>query len=343
MGVPPGGDAVTPPSPPPGTRCLVTGAAGFVGVNLCRALEGAHGVVRPGGREWRLPALPASARVHPVDLRDAEAVRRLFQEVRPRVVFHAAAHSAYDGASLGERARDDLLALAHLLDALIAARETTESPVERVVVLGSSLAYGPSARPHREDDRLRPASARGALRAAASDLALGAARAARLPIVELRLFSVYGPWEPLYRLVPRAIRAALTGEELPLTAPDAEGGPRRDPVFVADVVEACLRAATAPGIDGRAINVGSGSEVTNEEMVRAVERAVGRPVRARPGAYPHHGTDTAHWRADVSRAAELLGWRPRHALAEGLAVTVEWMREGLRTGGEEWLREGERR
>ncbi len=340
---------MTPPAPAPGAPCLVTGAGGFVGVNLCRVLAGSgasspgaaapevHGTVRPGGRSWRLAALESAARVHPVDLRDASAVRRLVREVRPRFVFHAAAHPAYRDGTLAERVLDDVLALAHLVDAL------AEAPLERLVVVGSSLAYGPGEAAHREDDPLRPASLRGALRAATSVLALGAARAGGLPVVELRVFSVYGPWEPLHRLVPRAIRAALAGEELALTAPDVHRGPRRDLVFVDDVAEACLRAATAPGVCGRAINVGTGREVANDEVVRAVERAVGRAIVTRPGAYPRHGTDAEHWRADVSRAAELLGWRPRHSLAEGLAVTVDWLREGLRAGGEAWLREGERR
>ncbi len=331
-------------SPVAGARCLVTGAAGFVGVNLCRVLSASgtapaevHGTVRPGGRTWRLGALEASARVHPVDLREPAAVRRLIREVRPRFVFHAAACSAYGGASLGDCALDGVAALAHLLDAL------AEAPAERVVVVGSSLAYGPGERAHREDDALRPASLRGAGRAAASVFALGAARGGGFPVVELRLFSVYGPWEPLHRLIPRALRAALDGEELPLTVPGPDGGPRRDLVFVDDVAEACLRAATAPGVDGLAINVGSGRETSNEEVVRAVERVTGRAIRTRPGRYPRHGTDAEHWLADVSRAGELLGWRPRRSLAEGLAVTADWLGEAARASGAAWLREGERR
>lgn len=310
-----------------GRRVLVTGAGGFVGVNLCRALAAAgatvHGTVRPGGSTWRLPALTPLAdagRLHPVDLADASAVGRLLADAAPSVVFHAAVRSAYDReAELRQVVSDGVLAVATLLDAL------PGSPVRRLVLLGSSLVYDPGGAPYREDHPIRPTTLRGASKAAASLLALQRSRERSLPVTELRLFSVYGPWEPLHRLVPRTIRAALRGEELPLTAP----GLRRDPVFVDDVARACLAAATAPGVEGAAINVGSGREVANEEIVRAVEEAVGRPVHVRPGDYPAHRSDRAHWRADISRARDLLGWTPGHSLREGIAATVPWVEEQL--------------
>lgn len=299
-----------------------------MGVNLCRGLAAAgvevHGTVRPGGSAWRLPALSEAATVHAVDLAEAGSVRRLMAAVEPELVFHAAARSAYDReASLGATVADTVLALVHLLDA------AAEAPLRRLVLLGSSLVYDPEGAPYREDHPLRPTTRRGAAKAAASLLALQHAREHRAPLVELRLFSVYGPWEPLHRLVPRALRAALLGEELPLTGP----GLRRDFVFVDDVVEACLGAARGgPELDGRAINVGSGREVANEELVRAVEEVTGRPVRTRPGAHPGHASDRAHWSADIGLARELLGWEPRRSLREGLARTVPWVEERLAQG-----------
>lgn len=313
-----------------GVRALVTGAAGFVGVNLCRGLAAAgaevHGVVRPGGSSWRLPALSEAGTIHAVDLADAGAVLELVGRVGPEVLVHAAARSAYDRqAPLGAVVADTVLGLAHVLDA------AAEAPLRRLVLLGSSLVYDPEGAPYREDHPLGPVTRRGATKAAASLLALQHARQAGLPLVELRLFSVYGPWEPPHRLVPRAIRAALLGEELPLTQP----GLRRDLVYVGDVVEACLAAAAGGAeLDGRVVNVGSGREVANEEVVRAVEEATGKPVRVRAGAYPAHGSDRPHWSADVGLARELLGWTARHSLGEGLARTVPWLEERLVPEGE---------
>jgi nucleoside-diphosphate-sugar epimerase len=302
---------------------LVTGAAGFLGVNLCQALAEAgaevHGTVRPGGREWRLPALRRRASVHAVDLCAYPAVRELFARLQPEVVFHAAVADAYTEAGARGAVLDTVLTLANVLDS------ASEQGLERLVLLGSSLVYGSSSAAHTENAPLRPASSRGAVKAASSLLAQEHARRTGLALVELRIFSVYGPWEPWHRLVPSALRAALLDEVLPLTAP----GLRRDYVFVGDVVDACLRAATVPAGLPNIFNIGAGQEVSNEELAAAVREVTGRPLRVAPGTFASRPTDTAHWLADPTLARDVLGWQPRHSLRAGLEATLPWMEEQL--------------
>jgi nucleoside-diphosphate-sugar epimerase len=155
-------------------------------------------------------------------------------------------------------------------------------------------------------------------------LCLEAARAGR-PLVVVRPFSVYGPWESPARLVARAILAALRGEELPLTGP----GHRRDFVHVADVVDGILAAARAPGVEGEVFHLGTGVQWANEELVEQVAKAAGRPLRVRAGAWPSSPSDVGHWVADPAHARARLGWSARHDLASGLADTVAWFRERL--------------
>jgi nucleoside-diphosphate-sugar epimerase len=128
--------------------------------------------------------------------------------------------------------------------------------------------------------------------------------------------------------VPRAIRAAFTGEELPLTGPHL----RRDFIFVEDVVDACLRAATNEAARGKVINVGTGVETANEELVEEIERVLGRKVRVEVDAHLVRETDRPHWRADISTAKQLLGWGPRHTLAAGLQRTATWVESLLEQG-----------
>jgi nucleoside-diphosphate-sugar epimerase len=95
-------------------------------------------------------------------------------------------------------------------------------------------------------------------------------------------------------------------------------------VYVADVAEACLLASTTPGIGGEVINIGSGIETANEEVVRMIEQATRHQLRTEPGAYVPHSTDTEHWVADIRLAKNLLGWSPRYSLQQGLNQTVDW-------------------
>jgi len=300
-------------------RVCVTGAAGFIGANLCRALlaSGAavDAIVRPGSARARLAEIEREVRVHEVDLRSASAVQNALQQLAPPVVFHAAVHNAYRRDDpLAEVVADNIAATANILDAV------ASSPRARLVHIGSSTEYGPGKEPHREDDRLNPLTQHAVTKAAATMLVTQQARAGRVDAVTLRLFSVFGPWEAEHRLVPRAIHAAISGALLPLTAT----GLRRDYVFVSDVTDACLLAAVTPGIGGTVINIGTGRETANEEIVDEIARVVGRPIRTEQGAYHAHPTDTEHWLADVQLAKKLLGWSARHTVADGLRKTVEW-------------------
>jgi nucleoside-diphosphate-sugar epimerase len=191
----------------------------------------------------------------------------------------------------------------------------------RFVHVGSSLEYGPRARPLTETDALRPTTFRGVTKAAAALLCQQAAVSDERPIVVVRPFSVYGYWER-GRLVPTAILSALRGRPMSLTTP----GYRRDLVFVEDVVEACLRAGEADDIVGETINVGSGEQWSNEEVVEAVQALSGTRIPLSIGAHAASCSDTGHWVADIRRAKELLGWEPEHTLTQGLEKTIAWFR-----------------
>jgi nucleoside-diphosphate-sugar epimerase len=299
---------------------VVTGGGGFVGARLVRRLAGEgrspHVLLRSTTDPWRLAGLEGRIRTHVCDLGDAKAVAAAIHAIRPRTVFHVAATGAYHAGDPGELFADNVLATFHLLEA------TAGVPDCRVVYTCSSLEPGPRPVPIRESDPFRPHTPYGVVKAASTLLARQAAGQGR-PIVMLRPFAVYGPGEPAKRLIPTAIRAALDGTPLRLTAP----GFTRDFVFVEDVVDAYVAAAHAPGIDGELVNIGTGRATPNEEVVRLVASVVGRPIALHPEPFPARATDTAVWCADITKARDLLGWSPAHTLEQGLVRAVAWLRE----------------
>jgi nucleoside-diphosphate-sugar epimerase len=308
-------------SPWAGRRVLVTGAAGFIGANLVGSLEAAgadvHGVVRPATDRWRLDALNLRVTIHVGDLVDVAWLSAMACEVRPDVVFHAAAAGGHRPSTAPERLAalsDTITATAALCEALTAAG------CGRLVSLGSSLEYGPAPVPLDENRLPAPVTFRGAAKACATILCRQMAEEAGIPAVVLRPFSVYGPWETPSRFVPTVIRALQAGGELPLTRP----GIRHDFVFVDDVVAACVRAADAPGVNGEIINIGSGRQWTNEELVEVAERVAGVRARVLPGAYPDRRVDAGHWVAEIGEAKRLLNWAPKYSLERGLTETWRW-------------------
>ena len=300
-------------------RTLVTGATGMVGANLVRRLvaEG-HEVsvlVRPTSHPQRLEGLEDRLRVLVGDLVDAEAVSRIVRAEHPDVVFHLAS-TIWGRVPEGQSAAHvgvNILGTCHLLDALRGLPKT------RLVFTGSSAVYGPGSQLN-EGRRLAPNTFYGATKASASLLVQTAARCDQLPTVELRLFMPYGPWEESNRLIPQVILAALAGRDIPMTA----GTQQRDLIYMDDVVEALLLAATRPVPAGAVFNVGSGVAITVRELVERLLRLMGHPVKALVGALPMRPDEILEMSADVTAAKTQLGWRPRTSLDEGLRRTIAW-------------------
>ena len=303
------------------SRVLVTGAGGFVGANLIRALRetGSEviGLVRPGALSPRLLDVGGDVELIVVDALDPEALEDGVARARPDLAVNLVVAGRHPEAP-AERLRQlevAVLGTTCLVEALARAG------CSRLVHLGSSLEYGPRARPHREDHGPAPIVWRGVAKAAETIACLGSAKVLGLSTVVLRPFSVYGPWDHENRLVPVSIRAALRGTELPLTEP----GIAHDFVHVDDVVRAIFRALTASSaLDGRIFNIGSGEQTTNEALVAMVGRIVGRNVLTTVGAHPTRAHDTRVCVADIERARNELGWAPAVGLETGLRATIAW-------------------
>jgi nucleoside-diphosphate-sugar epimerase len=296
-------------------RALVTGAGGFVGAHLTARLVAdgweVTGTVRPGSPPRRLAALGVEADVEvvAVDLADREQAVAVAREAAPEVAFLLAATRSAGGP--------DERAVTAAVNGFSPLWTTDALPefCRAVVRVGSSTEYGQVGGATDEAAALQPRGFFGATKAAGSLLLAAAAAQRGVRAVVLRPFQVYGPLDHAERLVPTALRAARRRERLSLTAPRR----RRDWVFVEDVVEACVRAASADGLPpGQVLNIGTGRQVANEELVAEVERVTGRAVEVSV-EHPGRAWDTDSWVCDPSTARGLLGWEATVGLADGLA------------------------
>jgi UDP-glucose 4-epimerase len=304
-----------------GEPVLVVGAGSFLGASLVRALvrRGAttHAAVRPGSHPQRLADVARDVEVHSLDVRDGAAALRVLDTARPTHVVNLARHRSEDSAA--DRARmmqTNVIGTSSLLEAAIAVG------CRRFVQIGSPMEYGPSNHPLDEADPPAPRTLFGATKAASTLLCVATARSGRLATCVLRPFMVYGPRDKPGRLVPTAIRAALTGSPLPLT----HAGLRRDWVFVEDVVAAFL-LALGGGADGEVVNVGTGVQWENQEVVGMIEAATGQEIDVRPRPMEPRPWDSRSLLASTQKARALLGFEARATLAEGIRRTVAWTRE----------------
>jgi nucleoside-diphosphate-sugar epimerase len=283
----------------------------------------AQAVLRAGTNDERLEPCRGRVVSHRIDLADADALRLLLRRVQPSVVVAAAFPPGHATVEADRRAQGSQM-LANLFALFEAIR--ARSGELRLVLVGSGAAYGSGGGPCDPGQVLRPRSFRGALKAAESLLTRQLAEEAGIPLVELRVFTAYGPYEQRERLLPQLMRAALLGERVALLSEPSH----RDWVHFKDVADACLAAAASPAAGSAVFNVCSGRLHSVREAAAAVERIVGRPLVAE---HPYSGGDPyGDAEPGLLAGVERFGWKPRLAFEAGLAEYWAWARSDAGRG-----------
>lgn len=298
---------------------LVTGGAGAIGINLVQRLvvEGYRVVVfsLPGPDLVRLRDLKRQVELVTGDLTDAAVIQDTITRLRPQFVFHLASTiwARPPGVDAARHLQVNGLGTLNLLEVL------KLTPHTRFVFTGSAAVYGPGTL-LKEDALLVPNTIFGACKATASILVQTYARTYGLSTVELRLFMPYGPWEHPDRLISQTILSALAGRDLPMTS----GEQKRDPVYIDDVVDALLLAATKPVKPGAVFNIGAGKAIPVKDIVKQILALMGNPVKPLLGKLPMRTDEIMEMSADVSAARRKLGWLPKTSLVDGLRKTIAW-------------------
>ena len=300
---------------------LVTGASGFVGGHLVARLAAGGWSVTALARHAPTTALPASAVAALADIRDGEALARVFAEARPEVVFHLAAQASLP-LSMREPAAD---VETNVLGSVRVALAAAAAGARRIVFFSSGgTLYGqPERLPADEATALAPRSVYGASKIAAEHELGALCPYLGLELAVLRPGNIYGPRQRAggeSSVVAIFIERMLRDEPVTIFG---DGSQRRDYVYVADVVEAAVLAAQR---EPASCVVGSGRGTSTLELFEALAELTGYD-RAPRLANERPGEIAAIW-LDASGARERWGWEPRVPLAEGLAATVEWFRGG---------------
>jgi polyisoprenyl-phosphate glycosyltransferase len=300
---------------------LVLGAGGFVGANLLRRLLGSRedvfGVVR-SLPAWRLDGIDRR-HILETDLIDLAATRNMVTSLHPGTIFNFVAYGAYSFETDHDLIyRTNFLGLVQLVELL------AETDFSALIHAGSSSEYGIKSAGPSEEESLQPNSHYAVSKAAASNYIFYAGKVRRLPVVNLRLYSVYGPLEDVSRLIPNLVARGLEGAFPPLVDPTTS----RDFVYVDDVCDAFLLAAArlTPDIYGEAFNIGAGRRTTISELAKIAADVFAIDADPNFGSMPGRSWDLPDWYAAPGKAGQLLSWTAKTDLATGLRLTSEWIR-----------------
>lgn len=311
-----------------GVRILVTGSSGFIGSHLGRELSrlGAelHLLDRPGVPDFRIRDYRNRAAVHESDLSDRSAIRELVRSIRPEKVFHLASVTDVERSidrSL-EMAQNILLGTLNLISAL------GEASFQCLVNTGTCEEYGDNPTPFREDQMVNPVSPYSAAKASSTIFCQMFHKTLGLPIVIVRPFLTYGPFQNPKMLIPSAIVSTLRGKRFKMTG----GIQTREFNYVSDIVEGFIRAATTREAIGQIVNIGNGIEYPIREVVETILKMMDAQVTPEIGALPYRAGEAWHFYCDNAKARKILGWQPKVSLKEGLQKTISWYREAYGSG-----------
>jgi len=298
---------------------LITGGTGFIGSLLVRRLvsnnEEVHLIIRKESKLWRIQDIADKIMCHTSDLSDADALKKIIEKIKPSIIYHLATYGAYAYQDEADRIiKTNILGTWNLLKAI------ADLNYELFVNTGSSSEYGFKQFPMRETDLLEPASYYAVTKCSQTLLCYHVARDEKKPIVTLRPFSVYGPYEEPTRFIPTLMRALYFKEPINLVSPEIS----RDQIYVEDVVDAYLLVDRLKNFAGEIFNIGTGVQSSIREVVETTVRVTGRTTDFRWGEMKRRMWDTSNWVADVSKARSLLGWVPKMSPEKGLSLMWEW-------------------
>ena len=297
---------------------LILGASGFIGANLMRLLA----PLRPDvyGTTTRVPAWRLEDlrqdHVKVVDLLVDSNLDQLLDSIQPRTIFDCVAYGAYSFETDA--------ALIYQTNFNLAARLLSRLRQRNIAVYvhaGSSSEYGDNAGGPGENSFTAPNSDYAVSKVATANLLYYYGKKLHFPCANLRLYSVFGAMEDWSRLIPAVVRCGLERTYPEFVNPETS----RDFVFIDDACEAFLDTALhlRPDSYGESFNIGTGRKTTIGKVAEIARELFEIDV---PPQFSLEGRkwDVSDWYADASKAANVIGWRPRTEFREGLRRTAEW-------------------
>lgn len=302
-------------------KCLVTGCAGFIGSNLTdQLLKEGHDVTGIDcftdyySREIKEKNIGSALKNSKFQFID-EDLLDINEYPEVDVVFHLAAQAgvrASWGSDFTIYSRNNIEITQRLLEWF------KDRNLKKFVNSSSSSVYGDVCLPMREDMRLQPVSPYGVTKLAAEHLCYLYWKNFGLPAISLRYFTVYGPRQRPDMAINKFVTAIMS--EKPITL-YGDGNQTRDFTFVSDVVDANILASMT-GNPGSVFNIGGGSRITINDLIKELEKNCGKPAKIQ--FVEQQKGDVKDTLADIRKTESEFGWRPRVLIHEGSRKYVQW-------------------
>lgn len=302
---------------------VIFGAGGFIGANLFRQIaqyrQDVFAVTSKPFIPWRLDDCDHKKILH-CNITKKSDIEQLFEEHQFKTIFTLAAYGAYS-----KQDDIDLIHETNYIGLLNLLELSSKFSIKAFIHAGSSSEYGLNCAAPNEDAPLQPNSHYAVTKAAAAQMIKFYGTIKEMPVLNLRYYSIYGPFEEPDRLIPQLIDKGMKGTYPPLVQPDIS----RDFVYIDDTVYATLLSANSDFLKtrGKSINIASGAKTTIREIANTIKNVFHLSNEPEWGDFPNRKWDLKDWYGNAALANQLLGWQNETSLKDGLSATYLWQKD----------------
>lgn len=300
---------------------VVFGAGGFIGANLFRTIyqvrQDVFAVTSKPFIPWRLNDIDPNHILH-CNIIKKDQIIDIFERYQFKTIFDLVAYGSYSKQDDIELTYEtNFIGLLHLLEV------TSKYSIKAYVHAGSSSEYGLNAAAPDEDGALMPNSHYAVTKASAAQMIKFYGVIKEVPIVNLRYYSIYGPYEEPDRLIPMLISRGMQSEYPPLVQPDIS----RDFVYIDDAIYATVLSAIHIDIlYGKSLNIASGIKTTIRDIVSVIQEIFSIQKDPNWGYMQNRKWDLKEWYGNAELAKKLINWQNETLLKDGLVKTYEWQK-----------------
>jgi len=301
------------------TPILITGSTGFIGANLTHYLVSAgyevHLIIKNQSNTWRLNSIINNINFYNADLIEFDKIELIINKIKPKTIFHLATYGAYPYQN-----EMDKIKFVNLDCTINLLRICEKHNFDIFINTGSNSEYGFKEDLMKESDILEPNSYYSVFKSASTLFCQYESIHKELPIVTLRPFHVYGPYEEPTRFMPVLINNLLNNNCPPLVSPHI----KRDMIYIQDLIDFYIMVSTKLIGLGKIFNIGSGVQYSIEEIVKVAIDITNSTVRPEWNTMSSRVWDSEKWGADMSLVQDTYNWEPNYNLYDGMKKTIQW-------------------
>ena len=304
---------------------LITGASGFIGSNLLRFFYKnnvkAYGLIREKSNNWRVKDFVDKKKIFCVNLEDKNKLKKIINKIKPKTIYHLA---TYGGSSIQKNEKK-------IKDCIFTGTKNLielckKNKFNIFINTGSSSEYGFVNKAMKESDPLNPNSSYSFYKGITTIHCKQISIDENLPIVTVRPFHIYGPYESETRLIPTLIKSFIKNKRIFLVNPSIS----RDLVHVDDLINFYLTISLKDKkkfIKGKIYNLGFGKKITIKKIFNSLKKIANSNTKPSWGSMKDRSWDQKIWYADMKYVKKQLRWEPKINYYNGLKQPFLWYKK----------------